>query len=389
MRLYARKVTVRLRPKCDFYPCIHKKLVLEYLQNKDLAPRERGEFALKEEQMKTKFVTLSALIALMAVAISSTGCSLAQAASETTNKQPTNVQAAPAPLLNVPHDLYDASTKPASAEKIKEIDLTIEQKTSEIAPGVPYETWTFNGSVPGPVLRVRQGDQVKFNLKNNGTMEHSIDFHAAQTPWNINYQNVKPGGTESFTWTANYAGIFMYHCGTAPAIAHIASGMYGAVIVEPAEGLPPAREYALVQSEFYSKQGTDGMFHYDGAKVMGVNPDYVVFNGYANQYKDHPLTANPGERIRLWVLNAGPSDFSAFHVVGTVFDKAYPDGNPQNVETGRQTVTIPPGGGYMVELTVPDAGLYPIVTHSFADASKGALGILNVGNVPMDAGTSH
>ncbi len=340
--------------------------------------------------MKTKLVTLSALIALMAVAILSTGCSLAQAASEPTNKsQTTNAQAAPAPLVNVPHQLYDASTKPASAEKIKEVDLTVEQKTNEIADGVPYDTWTFNGSVPGPILRVRQGDQIKFNLKNDGTMEHSIDFHAAQVSWSQDYQNVKPGASESFTWTANYPGIFLYHCGTPPAIAHIASGMYGAIIVEPAEGLPPAKEYVLIQSEFYTKLGTTGTYQYDGTKVMSVQPDYVVFNGYANQYKDNPLTANPGERIRLWILNAGPSDFSAFHVVGAIFDKAYADGNPQNVETGRQTVTVPPGGGYMVELTIPDAGLYPFVTHSFADASKGAMGFLDVGNVPMQAGMSH
>ena len=300
---------------------------------------------------------------------------------------PTQPTAAPTvPLIKAPHQLYDALTKPAPTGQVKEITLTIEQKTLEIAPGIPYDAWTFGGSVPGPVLRVRQGDQIKFTLVNKGTMQHSIDFHAAQTAWDVNYINVNAGDKYSFTWTANYPGVFMYHCGTAPVIAHLSSGMYGAIIVDPIDPLPPAREYVLVQSEFYTGNATDGMYHYDGTKANNKQPDYVVFNGYANQYKDNPLPANPGELIRLWVLNAGPSEFSAFHIVGAIFDKAYPDGNPKNVEYGRQTVTVPPGGGYMVELKIPDAGLYPFVTHSFADPGKGALGLINVGNVSTDTG---
>jgi len=335
--------------------------------------------------MNAKLPRWLGLIVLMILAIAvTTACGAAAPAATQPTAAPT------VPLVKAPHSLYDASTKPAAADKVKEITLTVEHKTMEIAPGIPYETWTFNGTVPGPTLRVRQGDQVKFTLVNNGTMEHSIDFHAAQTAWNVNYQAVKPGAQFTFTWTANYPGVFMYHCGTPPVIAHIANGMYGAIIVDPAEGLPPAREYALVQSEFYTKLGNAGTYQYDGAKAMAVQPDYTVFNGYANQYKDSPLAANPGELIRIWLVNAGPSEFSAFHVIGAIFDKTYPDGNPKNVEYGRQTVTVPPGGGYMVELTVPDAGLYPFVTHSFADASKGALGILNVGNVQADmTGMSH
>ena len=333
--------------------------------------------------MERKMLQWLGLIVLMSFAFAMAACGApAQAA------QPT---AAPTvPLIKAPHPLYDASTQPASADKVKEITLTVEQKTLEIAPGVPYEAWTFNGTVPGPILRVRQGDQVKFTLVNNGSMEHSIDFHAAQTPWNVNYQSVKPGAEFSFTFTANYPGIFLYHCGTPPVIAHIANGMYGAIIVDPAEGLPPAREYVLVQGEFYTKLGTNGAYQYDGTKAMAMQPDYAVFNGYANQYKDNPLTADPGQLIRIWLVNAGPSEFSAFHVIGAIFDKAYPSGNPKNVESGMQTVTVPPGGAYMVELTIPDAGLYPFVTHSFADASKGAMGFFNVGNIQADmSGMSH
>lgn len=341
--------------------------------------------------MKKQFKEFAVLVAALLLVVLVTGCYGAEAA-QTGSQPSTAPQADTAPTavpVKADHVYYDPSTKPASTEKVKEITLVVQNKLQEIAPGVPYDTWTFNGSVPGPVLRVRQGDQVKFNIVNSGTMEHSIDFHAAQTPWDANYKSIKAGETFSFVWTANYPGVFMYHCGTPPVIAHLSNGMYGAIIVEPAEGLPPAREYLLVQSEFYAKQGTDGIFQYDGAKALANNPDYVVFNGYANQYQQKPLIANPGERIRIWVLNAGPSEFSAFHIVGTIFDKAFADGNPKNVETGRQTVTVPPGGGYMVELTVPDAGTYPIVTHSFADASKGALGFLQVGDAKTEAGMSH
>lgn len=172
----------------------------------------------------------------------------------------------------------------------------------------------------------------------------------------------------------------MYHCGTPPVGHHIANGMYGAIIVSAPDLKPVDKEYVLVQSEFYVTKGKDGLYHTDGTKMNSVQPDYVVFNGYANQYKDAPLTAEPGQHVRLWVLNAGPTTFSAFHVIGAVFDTAYADGHPQNGQQGMQTVTIPPGGGYMVELTFPDAGLYPFVTHSFAYTGKGALGLIKVGD---------
>jgi nitrite reductase (NO-forming) len=258
------------------------------------------------------------------------------------------------------------------------VKLVAKENLISIAPGVAYNAWTFNGTVPGPIIRVRQGQTVNFTLTNDSTMAHSIDFHAAQTPWNVNYQSVAPGKSLSFTWRANYPGVFLYHCGTAPVIYHIANGMYGAIIVDPANGWAPAREYVLVQGEFYTQQNPDGTFSISGDKVMSDNPDYVVFNGYANQYKDSPLTAKAGERIRLFIVNAGPSEFSAFHVIGAIFSDAYVDGNPANHTVGDQTVTVPPGGGTVVELTIPDAGTYPFVTHSFADASKGALGLISV-----------
>jgi nitrite reductase (NO-forming) len=194
----------------------------------------------------------------------------------------------------------------------------------------------------------------------------------------VNYQAVKAGQSFTFSWKANYPGAFMYHCGTPPVIQHLANGMYGAIIVDPANGWSPAKEYVLVQSEFYTRKLSDGSYSFDNAKAMAVQPDYVAFNGYVNQYKDTPLTAQLGQKVRIFVVNAGPSEFSAFHVIGAIFANAYADGNPANHTVGNQTVTIPPGGGEVVELTIPEAGQYPFVTHMFANASSGALGVLEI-----------
>ncbi len=335
--------------------------------------------------MKTKWflATLFIIISMVATACASLGAPVASVGAQVSVAQgpaPTpdysNVTPPPYPK----HQPFDASLPPASSDTTKQIDLHVKEVISEVAPDVPVDVWTFGGSVPGTILHVNLGDTVNFTLYNDGAIEHSIDFHAAQTAWNKNYVTVKPGEKLSFTWKANYPGVFMYHCGTPPVLHHIGNGMYGAIIVSSPDLKPVAKEYVLVQSELYVTKGSDGIYHTDGSKMNAVEPDYVVFNGYFNQYKDAPLTANPGDRIRLWVLNAGPTTFSAFHVIGALFDTAYADGNPQNVQHGMQTVTIPPGGGYMVELVIPDAGLYPFVTHSFAYTGRGALGLLKIGD---------
>lgn len=286
---------------------------------------------------------------------------------------------APVPQGNPPaHATYDAHAPTALQGQTVNVTLTVKEVLVSIAPGIAYHAWTFNGTVPGPVIRVHQGQTVHFTLVNEGSMPHSIDFHAAQTPWNVNYQEVAAGKSFSFDWQANYPGVFMYHCGAPTVIYHMANGMYGAVIVDPATGWTPAQEYVLVQSEFYTAKLADGSYAVDPQKLSNEDPDYVVFNGYANQYKIDPLTAKAGQRIRLFLVNAGPTQFSAFHVIGAIFSDTYIDGNPANHMVGNQTVTIPPGGGIVVELTIPQAGLYPFVTHSFADVSKGALGVIKV-----------
>jgi nitrite reductase (NO-forming) len=285
----------------------------------------------------------------------------------------------PVKQVQVPaHQTYNAQAPVRPQGDTVDINLVVKESVISIAPGVAYHAWTFNGSVPGPILRVRQGQTVHFTLTNDGTMPHSIDFHAAQTPWNVNYQPIAPGKSFSFDWKANYPGVFMYHCGAPPVMDHMANGMYGAIIVDPANGWAPAQEYVLVQSEFYTAKAPDGSYYLDMPKMMNNTPDYVVFNGYANQYKDAPLQAKAGERVRLFLVDAGPSLFEAFHVIGAIFSDVYVDGNPANHLVGDQTVTVPPGGGTVVELTMPQAGLYPFVTHSFSAASIGATGVIQV-----------
>jgi nitrite reductase (NO-forming) len=276
------------------------------------------------------------------------------------------------------HQTYNAAAPAALTGATVNVTLTVKEVVVAIAPDVAYHAWTFNGTVPGPVIRVRQGQTINFTLVNQGTMPHSIDFHAAQTPWNVNYQPVPVGKSFSFTWTAHYPGVFLYHCGTPPVMYHMANGMYGAIIVDPASGWSPAQEYVVVQSEFYTRQAPDGTYSVDATKLMAGQPDYVVFNGYANQYQTAPLTAKIGQKIRLFIVNAGPSRFSAFHVIGALFSDVYLDGNPANHTVGDQTLTIPPGGAVVAELTIPDAGKYPFVTHSFMDASIGATGVIAV-----------
>lgn len=263
---------------------------------------------------------------------------------------------------------------------VVDVELVAEETTQEVAPGVKYHVWTFNGTVPGPVIRVHVGDTVRFTLTNNSSigMQHSIDFHAAVTPWDANYQPVDPGKTVTFDWVAKYPGVFMYHCGVPPVLQHISNGMYGAIVVEPSD-LPQAREYVLVSSELYpGPRPVRGAYEGDYERMLAARPRYVVFNGAADQYLDAPLLARPNELIRLWVMNAGPTLTTAFHVIGGIFERVYADGNPANVLHGVQTYNVPPGGGAMFELRIPDAGLYPFVTHSFAYTGLGAVGVIKV-----------
>lgn len=275
------------------------------------------------------------------------------------------------------HPAREAIVPPIPEGAVKDITFNVTDAKVEVAPGVTLSAWTFGGSIPGPVLHVRQGDTVKFTLTNKSIMPHSIDFHAARTAPNVNYKNVNPGESYTFTWKATDAGVFMYHCGTAPILQHLAEGMYGAVIVDPINHPLPAvdRELVFVQSEFYLTAPHDGVVSADYQKAGTGSADLVVFNGYANQYSQHPLAVKVGERVRVYLLNAGPNHFSAFHVVGTIFDHVWVDGNPENDLHGIQTWTVAPGEGAAFDFTLSEPGNYPMVSHDFADANKGAVAV--------------
>ena len=290
---------------------------------------------------------------------------------------------------------YDATLLPASDAPIKEFVIPITDDTIEIAKGVKYVGWTFGGTVPGPAIRVRQGDLVRVTVVNKTRMPHSIDFHAARIPANVAYRMIVPNDSIKFEFRANDAGAYMVHCGTPPITLHLMQGMYFPIIVDPKGGwgTKADKEFVLVQSEFYTSDSVATMHQPDIKAAMARNARYVSFNGRAFQYKDNPLRVDVGDRVRIFVINAGPSFHSDFHVVGAVFDRVYPDGNPDNVLEGVQTYTIPAGGGAVFETVFANEasgeGLYPFVTHAFADAERGAVGIIQVGVPKTHATMSH
>ncbi|MER3418761.1 MAG: nitrite reductase [Chloroflexota bacterium] len=299
----------------------------------------------------------------------------------------------PAPTIGLaadpnapPYKLYDPKAPTLLPGNVHDIDLVIEETTMTVAPGYVVGVWTFGGTVPGPTIRVKVGDTVRVHLKNPATnkLPHSIDFHASQVASNDEMRSINPGEELLYVWKAEYAGVWMYHCGTAPTLHHIANGMYGMVIVEPREGLPKVdHEFAIVQSEWYlGPQGQPA--DYLKASAAAPAPDFVVFNGVANQYKDHPLHVDTGKRVRIFVLDAGPNVDSSFHVVGTIFDTVIKEGialRPGNAGNwGSQAVDLAPAQGAIVEFKPAEDGLYPMVTHAFNFVGRGALGLVQAGD---------
>jgi nitrite reductase (NO-forming) len=324
---------------------------------------------------------------------STTGMSMPAAPGATAGTRPSpsfaGIAPANADAIAMRHAAFPAALPAAPAGPVARVHLSIADRVVSVAPGIRYQAWTFGSTAPGPVIHVRQGQKVAVTLTNAGAMPHSVDFHAAQVAPNVDFSDVAPGGSKTFSFVASVPGVYMYHCGTAPAFMHIANGMYGAIIVEP-KNMPPAqREYVLVSSEWYlNSPGTAKPAGLDVTKAEQMTPDWVTFNGYSAQYKTHPLTAMPGQTVRFWVVDAGPSLNTEFHVVGTVFKRAWINADlvdaPQH---DIQTAVVPAGGGGVFDVTIPKAGIYPFVSHSFASVQLGEVGLLNVGNV---AGTmSH
>lgn len=295
-----------------------------------------------------------------------------------------------APHLDVPlTSTVDAATAPDPA-RIHRVTLTMTEVPLEVAPGVWQQRWTYNGRPVGPTLRGHVGDEFVVTLVNDGSMGHSIDFHAGDVSPDAPMRTIAPGQSLEYRFIAKRAGIWMYHCSTMPMSSHIAAGMAGAVIIDP-PGLPAVdHEYVLVGSEIYlASQGQDA------ASAAPVNPDaiaagtpsYVTFNGIARQYDQHQLVAKAGQRVRFWVLDTGPNRPLSFHVVGAQFDTVYREGAYQlrhgvdafgQAGGGAQALALQPAEGGFVETTIAEAGHYPFVSHVMSDAERGAHGVLNV-----------
>ena len=259
------------------------------------------------------------------------------------------------------------------------------EKTMTMEDGVEYHYWTFNGDVPGQMIRVREGDTVEVEFSNHpsSTVPHNVDFHAATGPGGgAEATFTAPGHTSTFSFKALQAGLYIYHCAVAPVGMHIANGMYGLILVEPKEGLPKVdKEFYIVQGDFYTKgkKGAQGLQPFDMDKAIAEQPEYVVFNGHVGSIAgDNALKAKAGETVRMYVGNGGPNLVSSFHVIGEIFDKVYVEGG-KLINENVQSTLIPAGGAAMIEFKVDVPGSYTVVDHSlFRAFNKGALGQLKV-----------
>lgn len=297
-----------------------------------------------------------------------------------------------------PFQRVDPTLPPVPPGPVKHFRVDVFQHVTKVSPEKPpTEVWSFgvNGTfyrgtgVSAPMV-VNQGDKVKITLVNGGskamgvTMPHSIDLHAAEVDPGEAYADVPPGQSHSFTFVAKHPGVFMYHCATQPILMHTGAGMVGMFVVKP-KNLPPSHhEFWITQQEYYLGEPGGAA---DMQKMEAEQPDVIAFNGYANQYKEEPIVVDRGHRVRLWVLNAGPSKWTAFHVIGSVFDRTDVEGV---IGHDSQTISLAPSQGGYVELTLDQEGTYPFVDHSFGDMVKGVAGALQTANAPAPMpGSSH
>jgi len=335
---------------------------------------------------------MKVLVSMVSAALALAACAQVTEKSASANKAPETVSASKLPVVqavltqapNVPPPI----TRKYPAKVV--VHMETQEKVMRMADGVEYMYWTFGGQVPGQFMRIREGDEVEFNLSNspNSKMPHNIDLHAVTGPGGGAASSfTAPGHTSTFSFKALNPGLYVYHCATAPVGMHIGNGMYGLIMVEPKEGLPKVdREYYVMQGDFYTKgkYGEAGLQPFDMEKAIKEQPDYVVFNGSVGALNgDKAITAKVGETVRLFVGNGGPNMVSSFHVIGEIFDRVYVEGGKlenRNV----QTTLVPAGGSAITEFKVDVPGTFIIVDHSiFRAFNKGALGMLKV-NGPED-----
>jgi len=288
----------------------------------------------------------------------------------------------------------DPTLPPVPGGAVKKFDVDVYQHVTQVSEDLaPTEVWSFavNGreyrgtGVSAPMV-VNEGDLVDFTLTNGSgkamkvDLPHSLDFHSAEVNPGTRYADLAPGKSMHYRFHADHAGVFMYHCATKPVLMHTGAGMLGMFVVKPKGLAPVDKELWMTQQEFYiGKPGADA----DIAKMQAKKPDVIAFNGYANQYADAPIPVRKGEKVRMYVLNGGPSIWSAFHVIGTVFDRTVIEGV---VGHDAQTVNLAPSQGGWAEFTLAEEGTYPFVTHAFGDMVKGAMGVLATPNAPQAGG---
>src|SRR3954469_19528444 len=369
-------------------------------------PRPEPERQRAQREWTMVAAGLAGLVALLAIVLGA--FALAKGGGETTTIVKRTTTAAPAaaapakaPTLAAAKGIafekferVDPTLPPVPPGPVKKFTVDVFQHVTQVDSQLaPTEAWSFavnatayHGTAASPPIVVNQGDKVQVTFVNGGSkkmavnMAHSIDFHSAEVAPNKNYVDIAPGKKLTIRFVAQHPGVFMYPCATQPVLMHTSAGMMGMMVVKP-KGLPPVdKELWLTQEEFYL--GAPGK-PADMAKMTAETPDVMAFNGYANQYKGAPITVRRGEKVRMYVLDAGPSKWSAFHVIGTVFDTTHVEGV---VGHDSQTVSFAPSQGGWVEFTLDQEGNYPFVTHAFGDMVKGAAGILHTAGAPKPAG---
>ena len=335
-------------------------------------------------------VYLPALILVTAIALLTGMSAVDKGAPASTEPVPAEAKATvPPPKPEAVRVAKDAADMPGPVgdrpPTTVAVDILAVETPGVLKEGITYTYWTFDGTVPGQMIRVRQGDTVEIRLTNraDSTQPHSIDLHAVNGPGGgAHATQVMPGETKAFRFKALNPGVYVYHCATPYVPAHVANGMYGLIVVEPEGGLPPVdREFYVMQGEIYAslKPYERGHASFDDKALWDENPNFVVFNGQHNALTgEHQLTAKVGERIRIFIGNGGPNLISSFHVIGEIFDVVHKEGASETT-SNVQTTLIPAGGAAWVEFTVDVPGDYVLVDHSLnRTLGKGALGILHV-----------
>jgi FtsP/CotA-like multicopper oxidase with cupredoxin domain len=372
----------------------------------DLAPREDPATVRREWQsIATGLVGLVALLALIG-SVFAMGGSGDDGSTTTVVRKAAVAAAAPAadaatPTIEQSKGVafekfapVDPTLPAVPAGAVKRFTVDVDEHVVQVDPALaPTRAWTYTvngklykGTAASPPIVVNEGDKVQITFVNGGskamnvTMAHSIDFHSAEVNPGKYYVDIAPGKRETISFVAKHPGVFMYHCATQPVLMHVGNGMAGMMVVKPKGLAKVDRELWVTQGEYYlGKPGAPA----DMAKLTAEKPDVIAFNGYANQYKTSPITVVKGEKIRLYVLNAGPTKWSAFHVIGTIFDKAVIENTPFH---DSQTMNLAPSQGGYAEFTLDQPGNYPFVDHAFGDMVKGAAGILHTKGAPMPAG---